>query len=82
MDSRASYFIEQIFKAFKKHPKQMPESTYSEYINNAKQTVVNEIAKTDATIYKSELEVLLRNDLKNCKLSSRLPTKLEGIHRN
>lgn len=36
MDSRAEYFLNQVFKAFKKHPKQLPEYTHGLFINEVK----------------------------------------------
>jgi dGTPase len=39
MDSRAEYFLKQIFKAFKNHPKQLPELTYKIFIEKVKMSL-------------------------------------------
>jgi hypothetical protein len=36
MDSRADFFLRQIFKAFHKHPKQLPQITHALYIDAIK----------------------------------------------
>jgi len=45
MDSRAEYFLNQIFKAFVKHPKQLPENTHKLFVEAVK-LHLSELAKT------------------------------------
>ena len=41
MDSRAEFFIKQLFKAFKMHPKQMPKFTHDLFLDGVKNTLTS-----------------------------------------
>jgi len=66
MDSRAGYFIIQLFKAFKKNPRQLHEKTYDEYINAVRQFLEEEKGGAMGK-YKTDLDGFPQSDKLKCK---------------
>ena len=66
MDSRAAYFIKQIFKAFKMHPMQLPENTFTKFLNAIK-IDLEERLKSATGNFRKELKEFLSNPDLSCK---------------
>lgn len=65
MDSRAEFFLKQIFKAFHKHPKQLPEFTHNLFIDSVKKHLSYFIDSKE-TEFSEEVKKLLRSDSLKC----------------
>lgn len=66
MDSRAEYFIKNIFKAFKNHPKQLPQRANEYFIHHVKEYIDKEIDTADKGAYKNDLRSFRPNINKIC----------------
>jgi dGTP triphosphohydrolase len=66
MDSRAGYFIIQLFKAFKKNPRQLPDKTYRTYINAVRQSLEEEKKQVTGN-YQKELDIFLQPENLICQ---------------
>jgi len=67
MDSRAEYFLIKIFKAFIKHPKQLPENTHKLFIEAVKSHLL-ELAKTSKNkSLSSDIRSILRGEKLQCE---------------
>ena len=67
MDSRAEYFLNQIFKAFAKHPKQLPENTHKLFIE-AVRSHLSELAKaTKNKSLSSDIRDILKDEKLKCE---------------
>ncbi len=81
MDSRAEYFIKKIFKAFKSHPKQLPEQANEHFTYRVQEYINKEIDTAAEGSYKNDLQAFMGNINKICKQSciyvaaSKNPTK-------
>jgi len=65
MDSRAEYFLKQIFKAFHKHPKQLPQYTHNLFIDTVKESLSRLVNKTDESL-SSAIKEYLKSDNFKC----------------
>jgi dGTP triphosphohydrolase len=66
MDSRAEFFLNQVFKAFKKHPKQLPEYTHGLFIEAIK-SHLSELAKNSEEKFSSDISSFLNNNNLKCE---------------
>lgn len=66
MDSRAEFFLKQIFKAFKKHPKQLPEYTHDLFVESVK-FHLSKFAETGEEDFSREIRGILNNDKLKCE---------------
>ena len=64
MDSRAEFFLNQVFKAFHKHPKQLPEFTHGLFINAVKSHLLNLTNTEDKEFSDAIRDFLNSGDLK------------------
>jgi dGTPase len=68
MDSRAEFFLNQVFKAFKNHPKQLPEYTHGLFIEAIK-SHLSQFANTSKEDCSSDIRSFLNNDKLKCEVT-------------
>lgn len=65
MDSRAEFFLNQIFKAFHKHPKQLPQFTHNLFIESIKSHLLN-LKKSKDEKFSAAIRKLLESPKLQC----------------
>ena len=65
MDSRAEYFIRQLFKAFKTYPKQLPNFTHNLFVDAVKDHLTKIKDKYDSS-FNEHVEQLLNKSMLPC----------------
>lgn len=65
MDSRAGFFIKQLFRAFQNSPRQLPQDVYREYVDGAHGCLEEQVQKAEGD-YSEDLEAFLGGELR-CK---------------
>jgi dGTPase len=73
MDSRAEFFLNQIFKAFHNHPKQLPKFTHDLFINSVKSYLSNYTNTGEKDFSKEIRDFLNSSDLKCSDTCSYIP---------
>jgi len=72
MDSRAEFFLKQVFKAFHKHPKQLPQFTHNLFIDSVK-SHLKKFTNTDEKISRAIHNFLNSGDLKCSETCAYIP---------
>ena len=66
MDSRGEFFIKKLFKAFKKNPGQLPESTYNEFKKKSKHASCYE----EGCVYKANNQYISEEGFLKCPIQT------------